>query len=45
MHSGRIPPLLAAGLASEYDVFYLAYGDSPSAAGGLRGSSIFRDMR
>jgi hypothetical protein len=27
-------------MASEYDAFYLAYGDSLSAAGGLRGASI-----
>jgi len=33
-------PLLVPGNASEYDAFYLAYGDSPSAPGGLRGASI-----
>ncbi len=34
MHSERIPRCLQRGLASEYDAFYLAYGDSPQLAAG-----------
>jgi hypothetical protein len=33
--------MLAAGLASEYDAFYLAYGDSPQLAAGSFNKTSF----